>query len=33
MKFYSYHCYFWWGFFISVIVHTVLAFYLYRFPF
>jgi hypothetical protein len=30
-KFYRYHCYYWWAFFISVIVHTVLAFYLYVF--
>lgn len=32
-KFYSWHCYYWYGFFISVIAHTVLAFYLFGWPF
>jgi len=32
-KFYSKHCYFWWGFFLSVILHTALAFYLFGIPF
>ena len=31
-KFYSKHCYYWWGFIISVIIHTALAFYLFGFP-
>ncbi len=26
MRFYKLHCYFWWGFFISVIIHTFMAF-------
>ncbi len=33
MKFYKYHCYYWYGFIISVLVHTVLAFYLFGWPF
>lgn len=32
-KFYSKHCYFWWGFVISVLIHTLTAFYLFGFPF
>jgi hypothetical protein len=32
-KFYRLHCYFWWGFYLSVIIHTVLAFYLFGWPF
>ena len=24
-KFFSYHCYLWWGFFISVLAHTIIA--------
>ena len=32
-RFYSYHCYYWYGFFISVFLHTVLAFYLFGWPF
>jgi len=32
-KFYNLHCYYWYGFFISVIIHTSLAFYLFGWPF
>lgn len=32
-KLYAKHCYFWWLFFISVIIHTFLAFYLFGFNF
>ncbi len=32
-KFYGWHCFMWWGFFISVIIHTILAFYLFGSPF
>ncbi len=28
-KFYTKHCYLWWAFFISVLIHTMLAFYLF----
>jgi hypothetical protein len=28
-KFYSNHCYYWWLFYISVIIHTSIAFYLF----
>ncbi len=28
-KFYTKHCYYWWAFFISVLVHTFLALSLY----
>ncbi len=24
-KFYAYHCYLWWGFFLSVLAHTLIA--------
>jgi len=30
-KFYSKHCLLWWLFFVSVIIHTFLAFYLFGF--
>jgi len=29
----KYHCWYWWGFIASVLVHTVLAFYLFGWPF
>lgn len=32
-KFYAKHCFFWWGFFISVTAHTTLALYLFGWPF
>ncbi len=32
-KFYTKHCYLWWAFFISVLIHTILAFYLFGFNF
>lgn len=32
-KFYVKHCYVWWAFFISVLIHTFLAFYLFGFNF
>jgi len=32
-RLYKYHCFFWWGFFLSVIIHTILAFYLFGNPF
>ncbi|MBT4936146.1 hypothetical protein HOL21_00715 [Candidatus Woesearchaeota archaeon] len=32
-RFYAKHCYFWYGFFISVLTHTILAFYLFGWPF
>jgi len=31
--FYRKHCFFWWGFIASVLIHTVLAFYLFGFGF
>jgi hypothetical protein len=31
-KFYSFHCYYWYGFIISVLIHTILAFYLFGWP-
>jgi hypothetical protein len=33
LKFYSKHCWFWWGFYISVIIHTVVAFLIFPIPF
>ena len=33
MKFYKYHCYFWYALFISILVHVTLAFYLFGIPF
>jgi hypothetical protein len=33
LKFYKYHCYYWYGFIISVLIHTILAFYLFGWPF
>lgn len=27
------HCWFWWGLFVSMLVHTGLAFYLFGLPF
>jgi hypothetical protein len=33
IKFYKYHCYYWYGFIISVLIHTILAFYLFGWPF
>ena len=32
-KFYKLHCYFWWGFILSVILHTVFAFLVFGSPF
>jgi len=32
-KFFNMHCYYWYGFIISVLVHTVMAFYLFGWPF
>lgn len=32
-KFYRWHCYFWWGFYLSVIIHTLLAWHLFGFGF
>ena len=32
-KVYSKHCWYWYGFFISVIIHAVTAFTLFPFPF
>ena len=28
--FYKYHCWYWYGFIISVLVHTITAFYIFR---
>jgi hypothetical protein len=32
-KFYRYHCWYWWGFVISVTLHTILALILFGLPF
>ena len=32
-RFYKYHCYFWWGFILSVVLHTLFAFYFLGSPF
>ena len=32
-KFYSYHCYYWWVFITSVIMHVIIALYVYGIPF
>ncbi|MBI2662442.1 hypothetical protein HYX11_03205 [Candidatus Woesearchaeota archaeon] len=32
-KFYSKHCYYWWGFTLSVFLHATLALYFYGIPF
>ncbi len=32
-KFYQYHCIYWWGFMISVALHTILAFKVFGNPF
>jgi|TARA_Y100000310_G_scaffold141404_1_gene140868 hypothetical protein len=32
-KFYKMHCYYWWLFIISVLLHTILAFYVFGIPF
>ncbi|MBI2665089.1 hypothetical protein HYX12_00525 [Candidatus Woesearchaeota archaeon] len=32
-KFYSYHCYYWYALYISVISHAILAFAIFRWPF
>lgn len=29
----SFHCWFWWGLFVSMLVHIALAFYLFGWPF
>lgn len=31
-KFYNYHCYFWWIFMISVLLHTAVAFLTFGIP-
>ena len=31
-KFYQYHCWYWWGFIISVFLHTILAFVTFGSP-
>ena len=31
-KFYNYHCYYWWIFIISVILHAAFALYVYGIP-
>ncbi|HLC99020.1 MAG TPA: hypothetical protein VJC00_03375 [Candidatus Nanoarchaeia archaeon] len=33
LKFYNKHCYYWYGFFISVLLHATLAIYLFGIPF
>jgi hypothetical protein len=33
LKLYDYHCYYWYLFFISVIIHAVAGFYLFGMPF
>jgi len=32
-KVYKYHCWYWWGFIISVSLHTLIAYLLFKFPF
>lgn len=32
-KFYSYHCYYWYGFILSVLTHTTIALWLFGWPF
>jgi len=32
-KFYKWHCWFWWGFYVSVIIHSLIAWYLFGFGF
>jgi len=32
-KFYKNHCYYWWIFFGSVLLHTIIAFLVFGFPF
>lgn len=32
-KFHLWHCHYWWIFFVSVILHTLLVFYLFGNPF
>ena len=31
-KYYNYHCYYWWGFMLSVLLHATLAFILFGIP-
>lgn len=31
-KLYRYHCLYWYGFMISVLAHTIIAFYLFGWP-
>ncbi len=33
MKFYKYHCFYWWLFIFSVLGHVILAFIVYGIPF
>jgi len=33
IKLYNVHCFYWYGFFISVIIHSVVGFYLFGNPF
>lgn len=32
-KVYKYHCYYWWGFLVSILIHTFMAFYIFGWPF
>ncbi len=32
-KLYSYHCMFWWGLFISLVIHVILGIYIFGVPF
>ncbi len=29
-KFFNYHCWYWYGFMISVLIHTITGFYIFR---
>jgi len=33
IQFYNLHCYFWYGFFVSVVLHAILGIYLFGIPF
>ena len=33
LKIYGYHCYFWYGLFLSVLIHTIIGIYLFGLPF
>ncbi|MBN2517386.1 MAG: hypothetical protein JXB14_00920 [Candidatus Altiarchaeota archaeon] len=32
-KFYSKHCYYWWAFLVSIVIHAIAAFQVFGFPF